>query len=292
MSTAASHRCAERATAPLAIICGGGSLPFAVAERRAARPPGGPVRAARLGRSGAGRAYPHHWSALGQFGRFCRLAREEGCRDVVFIGTVMRPATLAAAARLGTSGCCRASSRMFRGGDDHLLSGVAQHLRGARIPAARRARGGARKSWCRKARSAAAAERSGSRRHRARPCLARAIGPFDVGQAVVVADNHVLAVEAAEGTDTCSRASRKCAARPRPLARRGVLVKAPKPGQDRRFDLPSIGPQTIEGAARRGPCRHRGRGRQRDRGRAGAHRDAGGPRRLFVVGVRDEASGR
>ena len=32
----------------------------------------------------------------------------------------------------------------------------------------------------------------------------------------------------------------------------GVLVKAPKPGQDRRFDLPSIGPQTVEGAARAG----------------------------------------
>jgi DUF1009 family protein len=32
----------------------------------------------------------------------------------------------------------------------------------------------------------------------------------------------------------------------------GVLVKAPKPGQDRRFDLPSIGPRTIENAARAG----------------------------------------
>jgi DUF1009 family protein len=32
----------------------------------------------------------------------------------------------------------------------------------------------------------------------------------------------------------------------------GVLVKAPKPGQDRRFDLPSIGPRTIENVARAG----------------------------------------
>jgi hypothetical protein len=84
--------------------------------------------------------------------------------------------------------------------------------------------------------------------------LIAALGPFDVGQAAVVANNHVLAVEAAEGTDNML-------ARIADLRRQnrvttppgvGVLVKAPKPGQDRRFDLPSIGPRTIEGAARAG----------------------------------------
>ncbi|HLN38077.1 MAG TPA: LpxI family protein, partial [Xanthobacteraceae bacterium] len=84
--------------------------------------------------------------------------------------------------------------------------------------------------------------------------LIAALGPFDVGQAAIVANNHVLAVEAAEGTDNML-------ARIADLRRQGrvatppgigVLVKAPKPGQDRRFDLPSIGPRTIEGAARAG----------------------------------------
>jgi hypothetical protein len=84
--------------------------------------------------------------------------------------------------------------------------------------------------------------------------LIAALGPFDVGQAAVVTDNHVLAVEAAEGTDNML-------ARIAELRRQGrvttppgvgVLVKAPKPGQDRRFDLPSIGPRTIEGVARAG----------------------------------------
>jgi DUF1009 family protein len=84
--------------------------------------------------------------------------------------------------------------------------------------------------------------------------LIAALGPFDVGQAAIVANNHVLAVEAAEGTDNML-------ARIAELRRQGrvttppgvgVLVKAPKPGQDRRFDLPSIGPRTIEGVARAG----------------------------------------
>ena len=36
-------------------------------------------------------AYPHHWTWMGQFGRFMRIAAEEGCRDVAFIGSVARP---------------------------------------------------------------------------------------------------------------------------------------------------------------------------------------------------------
>ena len=84
--------------------------------------------------------------------------------------------------------------------------------------------------------------------------LLAAIGPFDIGQAVVVADNRVLAVEAAEGTD---RMLDRIAALRREgrigLADKvGVLVKAPKPGQDRRLDLPSIGPDTVEGVIRAG----------------------------------------
>jgi DUF1009 family protein len=84
--------------------------------------------------------------------------------------------------------------------------------------------------------------------------LIAALGPFDVGQAAIVANNNVLAVEAAEGTDNMLariadlRQQRRVTTPPGV----GVLVKAPKPGQDRRFDLPSIGPRTIEGAARAG----------------------------------------
>ena len=78
--------------------------------------------------------------------------------------------------------------------------------------------------------------------------------PFDVGQAAVVANGHVLALEAAEGTDHLLNriADLRVAGRVTTPPGVGVLVKAPKPGQDRRFDLPAIGPQTIERVARAG----------------------------------------
>jgi DUF1009 family protein len=61
----------------------------------------------------------------------------------------------------------------------------------------------------------------------------------------------VLAVEAAEGTDQMLDrvAEMRKNGRVRTAAGTGVLVKAPKPDQDRRFDLPAIGPRTVEGVA-------------------------------------------
>ena len=67
-------------------------------------------------------------------------------------------------------------------------------------------------------------------------------------------DNRGLAVEAAEGTDAMLArvVEMRANGRVRAAAGSGVLVKAPKHGQDRRFDLPSIGPQTVEEVARAG----------------------------------------
>ena len=78
----------------------------------------------------------------------------------------------------------------------------------------------------------------------------RALSPFDIGQAAVVIDGHVVAVEDIEGTDgLLARVARlRMEGRIRGKTARGVLVKAPKSGQDLRFDLPTIGPRTVEGA--------------------------------------------
>jgi DUF1009 family protein len=83
--------------------------------------------------------------------------------------------------------------------------------------------------------------------------LLHAMGPYDVGQAAVICNNHVLALEAAEGTDQMLERIAQLRRNGRIRSPKGgVLVKAPKPGQDRRFDLPSIGPRTVENAVAAG----------------------------------------
>jgi DUF1009 family protein len=82
----------------------------------------------------------------------------------------------------------------------------------------------------------------------------RAMSPFDIGQAVVVIDNHVVGVEDIEGTDgLLARIARlREQGRIRAAVGRGILVKAPKSGQDLRFDLPTIGATTIDGVREAG----------------------------------------
>lgn len=75
-----------------------------------------------------------------------------------------------------------------------------------------------------------------------------ALGPFDIGQAAVVASGFTLAIEAAEGTDGVLA---RCALLPASArggeGRNGVLVKRPKPDQERRVDLPTVGVETLKG---------------------------------------------
>jgi hypothetical protein len=238
---------------PLAIICGGGSLPFAVADA-AKRSGRHVVLFALQGAAEAQRVadYPHHWARIGQFGRFFRLAREEGCRDVVLIGSVVRPRVTQLWPDLATLRVLPRLIGLFRGGDDHLLSGIANIFEehGFRLIGADQVAPDILMPQ--------GALGSIKPRERDRTDIAcglallQATGPFDVGQAVVVADNRILAIEAADGTDEmlAHLAELRRSGRIRSPEGAGVLVKAPKSGQDRRIDLPSIGPPTIEGVAR------------------------------------------
>ncbi len=74
--------------------------------------------------------------------------------------------------------------------------------------------------------------------------IAKTMGGLDIGQAVTVKDATVIAVEAMEGTDACIRRSGE-------LCKRGgwTLVKVSKPNQDMRFDVPTIGTQTVQNVA-------------------------------------------
>jgi len=241
------------AEGPLAILCGGGTLPFTVADMVAQK--GRKVFIYALnGWADPKRveAYPHQWGAIGQFGRFCRFARTAGCRDVVLIGTLIRPSFSQIRFDVATLRVLPQIVAAFRGGDDHLLTGVGRIFENAgfRLLGAHEVApdilmkegilGGVRPSARDEADIAFALD------------VLRATGAFDIGQGVVVADRHVLALEAAEGTDLMLSRIADLKRSGRVRASGGVLVKAPKPNQDRRFDLPSIGPETIEAVARAG----------------------------------------
>lgn len=83
--------------------------------------------------------------------------------------------------------------------------------------------------------------------------IVAALGAVDVGQGAVVAQGLCLGVEALPGTDALlAQVAGIGALRPDPGGGRGVFYKAAKPGQDRRIDLPTLGPETLRGAAAAG----------------------------------------
>ena len=83
--------------------------------------------------------------------------------------------------------------------------------------------------------------------------IVQGLGALDIGQGAVVAQGLCLAVEALPGTQAMLDFVRLHAGlKPDPKGPRGVLYKAPKPGQDRRIDLPTIGPDTVRQAAEAG----------------------------------------
>ena len=81
-----------------------------------------------------------------------------------------------------------------------------------------------------------------------------ALGRVDVGQGCVVQQGLCLAVEALPGTDAmlAQVAALPAALRPDPARGRGLFFKAPKPVQDRRIDLPTLGPDTVRAASAAG----------------------------------------
>lgn len=240
--------------APLAIICGGGTFPLAVAEgaRRAGRPVVlFPVR----GFADADfAAWPHEWVSLGGFGFLRSEMRRRGCRDVVFIGNVLRPRIRDLRLDWATLRLMPRVLRLFRGGDDFLLTGLGRLMEesGFRLVGAHEV---APEILMPAGQLGAVAPDAAARADIARGREALAVmGPLDIGQGLVVMNRHVVAVEAAEGTDLMlARVSElRSNGRVKMPARCGVLVKRPKAGQDRRIDLPSLGARTVEGAVRAG----------------------------------------
>jgi DUF1009 family protein len=239
----------------LAIVCGGGTLPFALADavlRRGRKVVLFPLR----GWADPQRVldYPHYWLRLGQASRFLRIAGEHGCREITFIGSVLRPSIWKMSPDWRVLPLLPQIFRLYRGGDDHLLTGIGRITE----------QFGYRLVGVKEIAPELAMPRGLLGRHapseRDRADIARglallhATSPFDIGQAVVVADNYVLAVEGPEGTDQAIArvAELRGNGRIHSPVGTGVLIKAPKVGQDDRIDLPAIGPPTVDAVAAAG----------------------------------------
>ena len=238
----------------LGIIAGGGELPVVLAEHYAAT--NRPYFVARVTpyADAALDAHPGSSHSLGHMGARMDAMRAAGCDAVVLLGQVPRqdPRDL----NLDAGGMAMVPALLAAApqGDDALLRALlSEHERaGFRVVGADEAmvdllaQPGA---W------GAVAPSPQQQKDIARAAkIAAAIGSYDVGQGVVVCDGIVLAVEAQEGTDAMLRRVRDLplTVRGTPDARRGVLVKRPKPIQERRIDLPTMGVRTIEGAAKVG----------------------------------------
>jgi UDP-2,3-diacylglucosamine hydrolase len=239
-------------SSPVGLIAAGGVMPFAVADALVGRG-NNPVIFALKGICDPVRAqrYRHHWISIGQIGRLSKLLRAENCRDLVFIGALVRPALSEVRLDWKTIRVMASVLSAFRGGDDHLLSSIGRILEkdGFRMLGIRDvAPNLLMPEGC--LTLIAPDEGAAADIVRGREVL-EALSRFDIGQAAVVIDGHVVGVEDIEGTDgLLARIARlRAEGRIRAKVGRGVLVKTPKRGQDLRFDLPTLGSLTIQGAA-------------------------------------------
>lgn len=238
----------------LGVIAGGGDLPIALAEHCASS--GQDYFVARVSpyASPELEKHPGATHGLGAMGARMEALRAAGCDAIVLLGKVPRPNLAALELDAGGMAMAPALIAAARSGDDALLRALLQeHERaGFTVIGADEAMVDLLASpgaWG--AAAPSAAQLADMKRAAA---IAAAVGAYDVGQGVVVCDGLALAVEAQEGTDEMLRrvASLPNAVRGSAAARRGVLVKRPKPIQERRIDLPTIGVRTIEGAAAAG----------------------------------------
>jgi DUF1009 family protein len=239
---------------PLGIIAGRGPLPCVLAASAAARGLSLHIVAIRGEARDEIERFPHTWIKWGEIGKMFAALDQNGCGDLVIIGGVNRPDLANVRFDLGALKTLPFLLSLGKGGDDHVLSRIVRFFedKGYRVHGAGDVAPEIMAGVGKLGAKAPSAE------DRADIDMAldvvRALGRFDVGQAAVVVKGHVLAVEAAEGTDAMLArcAELREAGRAGRGGRAGVLVKAPKPGQEERVDMPTIGPETVTKAAAAG----------------------------------------
>jgi UDP-2,3-diacylglucosamine hydrolase len=238
---------------PLGIIAGAGRFPFLVAE--GAHKAGRPVVIVAL----RGLASPDlrersdrfHWSGVVRLGRWIRLFRRAGVREAIMAGSV-RKSEMYGRFRLLRYLPDWTSIRLwfFEVADrrnDTILRATAERLRKEGITLTNSVQ------YCQEhLPSPGVLTRAQPPKALLRDVefgwpIAKEMGRLDIGQAIAVKEQEVIAVEAIEGTDRMiERAGQLC--------RHGgwTLIKVAKPNQDLRFDVPTVGPETVENLHRHG----------------------------------------
>ena len=239
--------------ARIGIIAGGGSLPLEIARSVQSR--GGVVHVVMIeGQAlGALRSFPHTDASWSEVGKAVKALKRAGTTDVVLVGKMTRPSLKTARPDFGFLRSLPSVIRIFKsGGDDAVLRAVISMFEGRGL----------------KIRSAADVapellvndgsltqhQPSGADEIDIAKGLAliAALGRHDIGQATIISNGVIEAIEAAEGTDrmVARVATQRRDGKGAPVIHnRGVLVKRPKPGQDLRVDLPAIGPETVQQVA-------------------------------------------
>ncbi len=237
----------------LGIIAGSGRFPFMVVEgaRQAGR------RVSVVGLRGfadpalAKNADSFHWAGLARPGRWIRLLQRQDAREVILAGAV-RKSAMYGRFRLFRLLPDWTALRIWFGElkdkrNDAVLRAVADEF----------AKYGIHMSDCTQYSQEHLAPEGVLTRTKPSSAqmrdaefgwtIAKEMGRLDIGQSVAVKETEVIAVEAIEGTDRMiERAGQLC-------PRGGwTLVKTAKPDQDMRFDVPTVGPETIANLARNG----------------------------------------
>jgi DUF1009 family protein len=238
----------------LGLIAGGGGLPVEIADH--CQRSGRPLFVVRLKGFAGSELVPYAGAEIGlaELGKCFKALRRAGCEAVCLAGNVSRPDFAALMPDLRGLAVLPAAIAAARKGDDALLrlmvgefekegfavEGAHEVMNDLGLPAGLLGR------------CAPTDDQRADAEHALQ--VARAIGRLDVGQAAVVCRGLVLAVEAQEGTDAMLArvADLPEHLRGRPGAGEGVLAKAPKPIQETRVDLPTIGLATVHAAARAG----------------------------------------
>jgi UDP-2,3-diacylglucosamine hydrolase len=241
-------------TAPLGLIAGLGDLPVSIAENAVETGQGVYVLRLKGFEEPRLAAYPGDVVGLGEIGKLFSLLKAAGCKDVLFAGIVKRPNFKDLKLDLRGAALLPKVVAEAGKGDDALLRLMVKEMEknGFNVVGSDTVNAGLL------APSGLIAgpqptETSLADISRGAHVVA-ALGDLDIGQGCVVCDGLVLAVEAQEGTDAMLA---RCATLPEAIrgtttARRGVLVKRPKPGQERRIDLPTVGVSTVEHVAAAG----------------------------------------